>query len=155
MKKLLAVLILTMFLVLPIQSWGAGTVTQSLSHSAENFKGLVFSWTADASNGSVPATTSNLRIDGYIIKVITNPGSPAPTDNYDITLTNTDGADVVHGELLNRDTANTEEIVPIPADNVTVYGGSPVIGTITLNISNNSVNSATGTVTVIFSKEGL
>lgn len=154
MKKILAVLILTIFLVLPIQSWGAGTVTQSLSHSAANYKGLVFSWIADSSDGSVPATTSMLRIDGYIIKVITNPGTTAPTDNYDITLTNIDGADVVHGELANRDTTNTEEIVPIPADNVTVYGGSAVIGRITLNITNNSVNSATGTVTVIYERGG-
>ena len=153
MKKLFLSLILLVVLMFPIQSWGKGTVTQTLSYS-HNFYTLIYSWTGDVSNGSVPATASTWPIGGYIVKVITNPGATAPTDNYDITLTNSDGIDVVHGELTNRDTTNSEEIVPVPSDNVTVYGGSAVSGVITLNITNNSVNSATGTVTVIFERAG-
>ncbi len=153
MKRFLVVLSSIIFLVLPTYSWGAGTVTQELSHLTNNFKSIVFTWVGDASDGSVPATESNWNIHGYICKVITNPGSTAPTTLYDITLTNSDGVDVVHGQLADRSATASEEIVPVPADNVTVYGCSPVVGTITLNITNNSVNSANGTVTVIFTKE--
>ncbi len=153
MKKLFLSLMLLAVLMLPVQSWGVGTVTQTIGYT-HNFYTITYSWTADAADGSVPATASTWPISGYIVKVITNPGATAPTDNYDITLTNSDGIDVVHGALANRDTSTSEEIVPVPSDNVTIYGGSAVAGVITLNITNNSVNSATGTVTVIFERAG-
>ncbi len=150
MRKWFLALILTMFLALPIQSWAAGTVTQTLTYT-HNFYALTYSWTSDASGNADKEST--WPIGGYICKVITNPGATAPTDNYDITLTNSDGVDVVHGELANRDTSTSEEIVPVPGDNVTVYGCSAVSGTITLNVSN-AGDSKIGTVTVLFTREG-
>jgi len=57
--------------------------------------------------------------------------------------------DVMGGALADRDTANTEQAVPkIGA----AYGGSFFTGALTLNISNNSVNSATGEVKVYISR---
>lgn len=52
------------------------------------------------------------KIHGHDVAITTNPGSPAPTDNYDITLTDEDGLDVLNGKAANRDTANTERIDP-------------------------------------------
>lgn len=52
------------------------------------------------------------KIYGHDIAVTTNPGSTAPTDNYDITLTDEDGLDVLNGKAANRDTANTERVDP-------------------------------------------
>lgn len=126
-------------------AYGAGTVTQSYVSKTNSVSLLTYTWTADASAATVPATASTVSIDGYVILVITNPGSTAPTDNYDITLTDADGVDVMGGTLANRDAANTEQAVPMIG---AVYGGRWVSGIITLNITNNSVNSATGTVQV-------
>lgn len=64
-----------------------------------------------ASDGSVTATS--LPIDGEILRVVTDPdGTDAPTDNYDIALNDEDGFDILGGGLANRDTANTEAVVP-------------------------------------------
>ena len=65
-------------------------------------------WTSDASG----AASGTINLQGFLLKVITDPGSPAPTDNYDITLV-ADGIDMADGLLLNRDTANVEMVYPV------------------------------------------
>lgn len=152
--------LLTLFLAAFAPLFAAGSVSQTFE--ARNNGELVvitLSWTADAANGSVPATvlTSSggtwtpyvpgrapsseaVSIEGFsIINVVTDPGSTAPTDNYDITFTDSRGADLLDGECLNRDTSTTERCSAGPL---------PVYGAVTMNISGNSVNNATGTVVV-------
>lgn len=146
MRKLTIIslaILLTMFL--SAQAFAAGTVTQAWTYPTSKVKVLTFSWTADAAAATVPATASNDNMDGYIILVVTDPGTTAPTDNYDITLTDGNSVDAMGGNLADRDTANTEQAVPKIG---TVYGGRYVSGILTLNISNNAVNSATGTVKI-------
>jgi len=124
------------------------SVTVTYTRIGDVYTLVTYTWTADDSNGSVPATASK-SLAGYIVKVVTDPGATAPTDDYDITLTDSDGVDVMGGALADRDTANTEQAVPkIGA----AYGGSFFTGALTLNISNNSVNSATGEVKVYISR---
>jgi hypothetical protein len=138
----------------------AGTVTVSKIDLKDNVRIIKFAFIANAAGAAtIPATTTtvttcasricypgpNGRI-GYIAKVVTDPGGTAPTDDYDITLTDdTTGADLMGGELANRDTANTEEAVPKVGN---AYAGNVAFTSFTLNITNNSVNSATGTVYV-------
>lgn len=115
----------------------------------DNFEVVVFTWLANTVTGTVPATSTgeewpDIRA-GCITKVVTNPGSTAPTDDYDITLTDADGVDLMGGELANRDTANSEVAVP-KMD--TVFGCNVVTASFTLNLTNNSVSAATGTVLV-------
>jgi hypothetical protein len=105
---------------------------------------LRITWTADT-DGSYTDYTTAENMDGYVFMVVTNPGATAPTDNYDITLADSDGCDVSGGELANRDTANTEQIIPKIGN---TYGGRFVAGPLTLGISNNSINSATGEVII-------
>jgi hypothetical protein len=68
-------------------------------------------WTSDSS-GDASATT--LLISGELIKGITNPdGTDAPTDDYDITVKDEESFDILSGcedDLVDRDTANTEEV---------------------------------------------
>lgn len=91
-----------------------------------------YTMTADASDGSFPATAS-YPINGWIIRVETNPGSTAPTANYDITLTDQDGLDVMGGVLANRSATATEHVLaPQPY----------VRGAVTITPTGNSVNSA-------------
>ena len=144
MKKWVLWLLLILTLLVPNLAQAAGTVSTVKSKLAGDVVAYTMSWTADAADGSVPATASPL-FNGYVFLVTTNPGATAPTDNYDITLTDSDGVDIAGGELLNRDTANSEQAVPKVG---AVYGSRYVEDGVTLNLSGNSVNSATGTVKI-------
>lgn len=138
MRKILLVLFLAFFLIIP-RVWAAGTVAQTFETIASNVYLLTYSVTADASDGSVPATASVPAIDGYVFLVVTDPGATAPTGDYDITLTDSNSVDIMGGELGNRSATASEQAVPkIDA----VYGSRWVDGILTLNITNNSVNSA-------------
>ena len=73
-------------------------------------KKIKIAWVAsDAGAGS--AVTTN-AYDGKCELLTTVPsGTAAPTDDYDITIKDADGVDVLAGAGLNRDTANTEQVV--------------------------------------------
>ena len=71
---------------------------------------VIVDWLSDDSDGTVSGTTR--KIVGMLIKGVTDPGSAAPTDNYDITITDEDGVDVLavcQSTLANRDTTNSEQ----------------------------------------------
>jgi hypothetical protein len=46
-----------------------------------------------------------------LIRVDTDPSATAPTDNYDLVLTDTLGIDLLQGQGANRDTANNESTI--------------------------------------------
>ena len=72
---------------------------------------VICDWLSDDSDGTVSGTTD--KIVGTLVKGVTDPGSVAPTDNYDITLTDEEGLDVLgacQSTLANRDTANSEQV---------------------------------------------
>jgi len=71
---------------------------------------LTCDWTSD---GSGNASGTSPKIVGTIIKGVTDPGATAPTDDYDITITDAEGLDVLavcQSGLSNRDTANSEQV---------------------------------------------
>lgn len=96
----------------------AGTVTFTYDDGADrigqhgNVKKVIADWVSDASDGTASGTSS--KIVGTLIKGVTNPsGTAAPTDDYDIAITDAEGLDVLAGsfaDLGDRDTANTEEV---------------------------------------------
>lgn len=121
----------------------AGTTTTTITNRRgpdnKNMKIVSVAFTADAADGSVPNTTLS-GLYGKLVRTITNPGAVAPTDNYDVKLLSPDDstADVLASADIDRDTANTEVInhaTPIE-----------LRGEYALNITGNSVNSATGVV---------
>lgn len=127
------------------------TLTQStrvLDHGQKVYVYKV-AWTASSIDGSV-IDTSLPKVHGFLMKATTNPGATAPTDNYDITLADTDDAtlDAANSLLLNRDTATTEVAYPVGTTGATPLWFQP--GTYTLSIANNSVNSATGVIWLYF-----
>lgn len=109
----------------------------SITYTQEDFGGkytkIVITCVGDSTNGSFVSTAVACN-PGYIVRVVTNPGGTAPTDQYDITLTDADGVDVMGGALANRHTTTSEQayasVAPI------------VAGGFTVNISNTTVNSA-------------
>lgn len=122
---------------------GTSVVTKStrvLDHGKKVYVYKIVS-TGDASTGAIP-DASLVGVHGYLMKVITNPGATAPTDNYDIVINDADDAtlDAANSLLLNRDTANTEAVYPVGITGVSPLFFQP--GTYTAVFSNQSVNSA-------------
>lgn len=124
---------------------GTVTVTKTNKNYPNNRYEWLISWVGDSSTGSVPATAIG-RVDGYIVRVVTNPGAVAPTANYDITITDSDGADVLGAMCENRSATLSEQITPLVGAAYT-----PVLilnDVLTFNLANNSVASATGQVRI-------
>lgn len=118
----------------------AGTITQS--HNKLGRIGVfTFTCTADASDGSFPSTTITDPFEGFLLALETNPGSTAPTDNYDVVVNDAEGVDVLQGCGANRDTANSEKAA-IVYSGTSVHPAVDKTDTLTLAISGNSVNSA-------------
>ena len=127
----------------------AGTVTQTLVDKTGNNQVIwTLSWVADAAAATVPSTESTWDFAGLEVqKVVTDPGSTAPTDNYDIVLNDSDSLDVMGGTLANRSTSASQQTRPL-LGGAGDYWNSPVRGKLTMVLTGNAVNSATGTVIV-------
>lgn len=120
----------------------------TFAHITEGrFRRIVATCTADASNGSYPATDLP-PFSGKLLALRTNPGATAPTDNYDITLVDADGVDRLQGVGGNRSTTNSQEVA-------IVYSGTTIHPAcawekLTLTLANNAVNSAVTVITLVY-----
>jgi hypothetical protein len=154
--KLKALLVMAMLAVMAPMLHAEGSVTQSIAVNRDRSMAFVtLTVTGDATNGRVPATTLSDEICGqiyghFLYMIVTDPGSPAPTDNYDITITNAIGLDVLGGAGENRDTANTERARPKVGSTDTSI---PIDGALTLNVTNNSVASAKIVIKLYITRE--
>lgn len=101
-------------------------------------KKVVWTWISDDQGDASEATTGAL--DGDLLGLTTVPagGGSAPTDNYDITITDSDGHDVLLGAGADRDTSNTEHVARASLAGVS---GSPL----TLTVAN-AGDTKSGTV---------
>jgi len=132
MKRMCHILKLAILLLsLPALALAAGTVTQSTTCDGQLRQcTLTFSWTGDASNGTVPATATSTENTGfikgmYLYLVETDPGSTAPTTLYDITLVDLNSLDVMGGTLANRSATVTENAMPLQLNAFLVVPGAP------------------------------
>ncbi|MGE3840054.1 MAG: hypothetical protein AB7I50_00560 [Vicinamibacterales bacterium] len=146
------VVLLSFLVVLSAPLGAAGTITQS-TYGFGNVRKIVFTATADASDGSFPATAITLKFEGRILAIATNPGATAPTDNYDITLVNQHGHDVLQGVGANRDTSNTEQ-APVLYTSTGTHPAVDETDTLTLTIANNAVNSAIVVIEIYYALGG-
>ncbi len=96
----------------------------------------------DSSDGSIPDTALAVKISGRLVCLTTNPGSPAPSANYDLVLNSGDGVDMLKGAGANRHTSNSEHDPIEMTTNNRV--GVPIAAedTLTLVMTNQSVASA-------------
>jgi hypothetical protein len=92
-------------------------------------KKITYTWTS-AADGSATVAAA-YPFDGKLIGFTTIPAAAgsAPTDNYDLTLTDSDGHDVLLGAGANRDTANTEYVAEASL-------GAVAASHLTLNVTN-------------------
>ncbi len=114
-----------------------GTVTVA-EERLGGLKKITWAWTSTAGGAASEVTT--YPYTGSIERMVTVPAAAggAPTDDYDITITDEDGVDVLSGAGSNRDTANTEQVA---AANL----GAVANDKLTLNVSN-AGNAKSGTV---------
>ena len=92
-------------------------ITESNPNYAENQKlrKVKWDWTS-ATGGAVADQTAAGQINkttykytGEIVRLITDPGATAPSDNYDVSVLDDDGYDVLMGAGADRDTVTTEQ----------------------------------------------
>lgn len=151
MKRILALLALCAMLLglAAINASAASSISGTESYSRntprESVVVITVTWTAHT-DGTVTSEAIDVQPEGYVFMVVTNPGATAPTTLYDITLTDSDGVDIMGGTLANRSATLSEQAVP--AVSAGLYGPRYVAGDLTLNISGNAVNAATGTVVI-------
>ena len=140
MKKIKALILTILFVLCTSLTYAASTGTAVWSVDRTTVPGIVIykAVCTEAATASSPATynASDYEINGIIIKVETDPGSTAPTANYDIVLNDELGADVMEGELANRSATATQF----------VRTAVSVAGPLTPVVSNQAVNSATFTI---------
>lgn len=137
MKKLF---IVALFICLMVGiGWAAtpGTCTSANTEMGPGYEMLTVTCTG-GSAGAFPSTTLTIR-PGYVTRIVTDPGTPAPQDDYDISLVDSHSLSIA--TLTNRDEANTEEVIPT---------AKFIDGTMTMAITNNNVASA-GIVIYIYS----
>ena len=125
----------------------AGEITQNLEAFGAGRKlyVLTFTCTADAADGSYPATAisttyMNLIKGWELSKIQTIPGSTAPKDLSDMTLKDSNAIDILGGAGTNKIlNAATKEFFPEVDGNL---ASQEINDTLTLAITGNDVNSA-------------
>ena len=136
-KFLLAGALLLSVLLIASALYAAGTATVTTSQNDRlRTTEYTVTWSAPSTNAVVPTATIP-DVAGFVIGLEVNPGSPAPTSLYDITLLDADGVDVGFGDLLNLSaTVSTR---------VQVYDARWLNSEeLTFTLSNNSVTAAAG-----------
>jgi Protein of unknown function (DUF2961) len=144
MKKLL------LGLVIPLLTYGAGSCTVGTPArigSSPNWS-ITINCTGDSSTGSFPAAslsylkTTQTQLLGYFIyRVTVKPGATAPTANYSVTITDTNGADMLANNGTGVLSATVTQSYSLPAS-------VPLTGSENINFTGNSVASANTQITL-------
>jgi len=117
--------------------WAAGSVVTDVK-TVDEMKIIKISWVADNALSDVPYTKID-NVNGFIYDVITDPGTPAPTDNYDVYIRDyTTDVSLLGTTLENRDTANSEIVSP---SGTHIYAQS-----VGFSLSGSAVSDAAGDV---------
>jgi len=157
MKKLILLLVIVC-LSLPFQAMATTGSITGVSSKIYDINGtfkyikVLLTCTADVSAHTYPATVINDLVTDKIVgmslyTVGTYPGSTAPTDATDLTITQ-DTIDILDTKGVNLIDATTKEITW--AGSSTQDFAVPIVGDITANITNNSVDSAVSYIVLIF-----
>ena len=125
---------------------GSITFTESRSRTVQNVSML---WVSSAA-GAVSGIASP-QISGEILRAVFSPGAAGlqPTDQYDVTLLDGDGFDVLAGKGANRSNVNKEQVTPLTGDGVTTNQRIAVDGTLELQVAA-AGNAKSGTLTIYF-----
>jgi len=135
----------------------AGTITMNIENhrvfGETTTRELIFTCTADSAAATYPATSTGTKtnsthnrtftehITGWFLqKIIVDPGATAPTVNSDLTITDSHGIDILDGngtDLIHNTTSKQSYFMIAGVTSL-----QPILGDLTVTITNNSVNSA-------------
>ena len=117
----------------------AGMVVTTTEKTWTSVREISFAWTADSVTGAATGATT-APFDGQALALITDPsgGGTQPDDNYDVTITDASGIDILNGLGANRDETNTELVLSTAAAPFAPVAGS----VLTVNIANAGVSNA-------------
>ena len=155
MKRLFYILLFLVIFPLKAMAVGSWATATYEDGGPSNTRRIILSWTADAAAATVPDysfTATDLAFCGEynLYMVVTDPGATAPTADYDITILDQYACDILGGSGADRDTATSEQTVPTIGS---AYGGRTLDGgAVTVTVSNNAVNSATGKIILFFGR---
>ena len=136
MKKLFLAVCLVLAFALPVLAASTVTVTDNTKLQTHTYR---IDWTTNT--GAVAVADSTIyNVWGEIVDFEVDPGSPAPTANYDVVITDARGYDVFRGLLANLPSTRTWR------DSVTSGPKWLNQETLTFSLSGNSVTNAVGTV---------
>lgn len=110
--------------------------SQSYRQNGSDVVKHTFEWESDVDGNATLA--SGLAVSGRIERVVFDPGPVAPTADYDATLTDENGIDVLGGQGANLHTTNSSSVCPgVPLKDGTTTSVVPVVvdGILTLNVS--------------------
>lgn len=117
-------------------------VTWEVINSGGDVEIWKISWLG-AEDGGAVADQILGKIKGWVFMLITDPGATAPTDNYDITIEDEFGLDILEGIGANRHTSTTQMArITVNSNAAERYVNSVC----TFKIANQGVNSALGIV---------
>lgn len=152
MKRLIVVFLL--LLAVPVFAADTGTLTTFMEYPhrmGTNFQCLKLYWKTAVDGTKADVTIPVPTGFAKLLYVATDPGTTAPADNYDITLEDSEGLDVMGGGLVNRDTANVEYAQPL-ASAVAIPGGRHVAGSLTMKFTDTANADADGEVFLFFER---
>lgn len=126
-----------LFLLWVTSVWAVGTTTLSQSRNTGGVRRIIFDWVSTA-GGAVDGTLT-APVNGRVVAMITDPGTPAPTTLYDIVIVNDEGFDILAAQGQNRSATLSEMVTPgIPFKDGTTTSVAPmyVAGTLELRVTN-------------------
>lgn len=134
--------------ILQTSSGSAGTVVQTHQRH-RTIKTIRFAWTSTA--GGAAEDQTDVLVSGRILRVCFIPGAGAsqPTDNYDITIEDSDGIDALQGLGANLGNINATDVFPA-LTNGTNGNSTPVVVDSKLTLVVINAGNANSGETVIY-----
>lgn len=135
-------MVLFALLLVPGMAFAAESVC-TVNPPQNNGSGMwsqLIEWTGSGSDGNFTQCNLGYNVNGILAWVETDPGSPAPTLAYDITLTDSLGLASTVSDCDNATTVFTKPTASGTAQMVPVWGG------LKLDIANNSQAAAKGKI---------
>jgi len=127
------VLVFAVILLISVNSYAAVTGVTSPQETLRGFNYSAAEITTVVVTGTTGSYKVTEKICGFLSFVVTDPGATAPAADYDVVVTDDDGADVMGGELENRHTSTSEQAMPKIGSS---YGPRFICGYPTITISN-------------------
>lgn len=153
-SRVIAMLTIAATMAMAPMLHAAGSVAVTSELCSGNIGVATISYVADASAATVPSVDLAPFISAFhgwfLFKMDADVGSTAPTNLYDVTISN-DISDITGGALTDLlEAGNQVNIMPLSSEGYEIM--VPVSSSLTFALTNNSVNSATGTIKLYFVK---